>query len=129
MGRYHDDRDYDDDDYDVPRSIRRDALPHSGVGILSIILAILSFMAFVGVIIFAVILEANGPMVEDDPGTMMIGLLAIGCLGGWLVGLVLALVGTFQTERNRSCPFIGLILNGLFLMGAAALLVVGAMVA
>lgn len=125
MGRYdRDDRIDDDEDHDDLRSIRRAESPHSGVGILSIVLGIVTFFAFLALIVGAGVMEMNGRMGDDDPEALVLGVMLFACLGGWLIGLVLGIVGAFQSERNRVCAVVGLVVNGLLLVGVTGLFVV-----
>jgi hypothetical protein len=53
------------------------------------------------------------------------------CLGGpllQLVGLILGIVGIFQHDRSKIFGIIGTVLNGLVMVGFAALMIVAMLI-
>src|SRR5207237_120752 len=56
---------------------------------------------------------------------VMTGLFVCGGALASLVGLGLGMAGVFQEDRNRTFAVIGLILNGLIILGTAALFIIG----
>jgi len=135
MPRYDDyDRD-DDDDYDdirVGRRPYRDAppgvKPQSGLGIGAIFLAIIVFVGYFVVFGAAVVIAGgnnNPPRRDDDPVLVVLGLGIIGTFCLNLIGLVLAIVGCFQSDRNILCGILGTVFNAILFFGVITLVCAG----
>ena len=88
---------------------------HSGMGIASFVIGLISVLSIVGVLGLAVAMNvANGGVAPDDtaPQVVMLGLLMI--LAGMicLVGLGLGIAAAMQKNRRRALGVIGICLNG-----------------
>ena len=51
-------------------------------------------------------------MDEDTTAAIMIGLAIFACIGRQLIGLILGVVGLFQSNRRRTFAAIGVGMNG-----------------
>jgi hypothetical protein len=130
MPRYDD---YDDDDYDdlrLDRGRRRESSgpkPLSGLGLASIGIAVLMFVAVPALFILAAVVDdPNNPQPpEKDPAMVAVGLGILLSLGFTLIGLVLGIIGCCQPDRSLVCGLLGSILNGLILLGAIGLVCAG----
>ncbi len=102
-------------------------IKHSGLGIASLILAIVSGLSIFAVLILAGVLQASTPgiMDEESPVVMMIGFAVIGSAGLGLIGLGLGIAGLLQSNRQKVAPVLGLILNGLVVLGFCGIMAVG----
>jgi hypothetical protein len=120
--RRHED---DEDDYDF----RKRDEPHSGLGIASLVLAVVAGLGLL--LLFgigaAMAEDAGGELGEESPEVMVLGAMAIGACALALVGLVLGLVALAQKDRRKAFGVAGVIANGLVLLGASTLICVGAM--
>ena len=100
---------------------------HSGMGIASLVLAILvGILAFL-IIAVAGVLETTMPggLDEDAPLTALIGLAIICCPLANLVGLGLGIGGLMQRRRKKLTAILGAIGNGLVFSGVLAIIVLG----
>lgn len=105
-------------------------LKHSGVGIASVVIAVLAwsmtiisiFIAFPPLIEFTESIDPMSPAVNDqliiewlDANPSVLALFAAIIVAGGLsfVGLVLGLISLFSPRRKKVFPVIGSILNGL----------------
>jgi hypothetical protein len=135
-------RDYDDEDEDEDRPRRRryqdDAgdydfrtrvLPHSGLGIASLVIAVLAGVGLLALFTIAGIMaeEAGGDLDENSPKVMLLGVFAIGGLGLALLGAALGLAGVLQKGRKKLFGTLGLVINALVLLGSLGLMCVGAL--
>ncbi len=103
---------------------------HSGLGIASLVIAVISILLFclgLGVAVFA---SASDPatiesMPSDSPLYLTVGLMI--CFGGGLdlVGLGLGIGGLFQPDRNKTFAILGTVFNLLFLCAVGMLMVIG----
>ncbi len=120
----------DDIDIRIPGSRNQ---PHtgpykqSGIGITSLIISIV-----VGIVMFVTIVsvtimvaEQNQPMQENDPRAITLGFLIIGGIGISLVGFILGILGTMQPNTSPICAILGIIFNGLILLGVGGLMCFG----
>lgn len=111
---------------------------HSGVGIASFIIAVVSILGLSGSVIAATAMAAAmaGDSIAISPDTVqelpegMGGLLAVAGLMFFLivaalVGAVLGLVGLFQKERLKLFSILGLTFNSLLVLVVFIVLVVG----
>jgi len=111
-------RDYDDfDDYDLG------PLRHSGLGIASFMLAIGAGLTLGILIVVAAVLEASQPgaMGPDSPGAVAVGAVVCITLLLTMIGLILGIAGVCQKHRKTVFAVIGIVLNGLVLLGAGCL--------
>ena len=105
-----------DDDY----NLRRPA-PHSGMGVTSFIMALLTGTVTVATMIVAAIMGAQkGPLQGRDPAAVTIGLTIIGSGILSLVGAVLGVVGLFQPDRRTFFAILGIVFNLLVVVGICA---------
>jgi hypothetical protein len=131
MPHYDDHDQYDDDDYDIRirRDGRRDVFgpnPHSGIGITSVWLALAVFFGYLLTVgLICAIEEQNGPLQEDDPLGIVLGLgiIGSGCLN--LAGVVLGFAGCFQSNRNPIWAIVGATLNVILFIGIIGLVCAG----
>ena len=100
---------------------------HSGMGIASLVLAILVGILAFWVIALAGVLEATTPggIDEDAPLTALIGLAILGCPLANLVGLGLGIAGLIQRGSKKLTAILGTIGNGLVFSGVLGILVLG----
>jgi hypothetical protein len=118
-GYYQDDR-YDDYDgrWRMPGS-----LPHSGPGVASFIISILTV---IGAILAVIVIASVGRKVKpEEPLAILNGLLILGNMFLNLIGVVLGIVGTVQANRNKVFAIIGLCLNGVMLLGCGMIMCIG----
>ena len=87
---------------------------NSGLGIASFVLAIVSIVAAIAIFGYAGFLEISteGGVDEDTTAAIMIGLAIFACIGRQLIGLILGVVGLFQSNRRRTFAAIGVGMNG-----------------
>ena len=111
----------DDVRYGGPRH-----LPHSGLGIASFIIGLVVVVIILLMVLLIGVLASNRAN-RNTAETMgvMTGLFVCGGALASLVGLGLGMAGVFQEDRNRTFAVIGLILNGLIILGTAALFIIG----
>jgi hypothetical protein len=105
------------------------ALPdkHSGLGIASFILALLSGVGLIVSITIAVLVEQKSPGALDHEGdeAVALGVAVIVGAGMCLLGLILGIIGCCQKDRKRVFAVIGTVLNGLILFGLCGLMSIG----
>jgi hypothetical protein len=120
--------DYDDESEDDSRRRYRRSLPHSGPGIASFVVAILAGLLiaamFVGAIGLAI---AHGPNARDMPKQwlMVIGFAALGGMGIAFFGAILGFTGLVVPERKKIFAVLGLIFNGVIILGVLLLILLG----
>jgi hypothetical protein len=137
----HDDYDPLDDHFDEirnpPRRPRRaydyeydrGPKPHSGVGVASMCLAGVAFVAYLivaGLMVISEIHNANNnaPINDDDPIAILGGLGIVGAFTFNFIGLVLGAVGCFQSDRKPLYAILGAIFNGVVFVGVIAMIVI-----
>jgi hypothetical protein len=125
--RYSDREDwrrYDDPYDDRPRNRPQGS---SMPGIVSFIIGIASGLVICVLIVVAVILtlEAGGNLDENSPEAMIVGLGIIGALGLALVGLILGIIGLGGDRPLKVLAGLGVVFNGLILLGTLGLIVLG----
>ena len=94
---------------------------HSGLGIASFIIGAAVIVLSVLAIIIVAIIWPRGGSVPPPSVAITIGGTICTCLVAAVVGLVLGLISIFFPPRRRLYPFLGTLLNSLFLLGWAAL--------
>ncbi len=100
--------------------------PHSRFGVASFILAIavglleLASLALATALVFRKN-ASQGPLMITAGCGMFLGLAVA------LVGLVLGIIGTRQTNRRKVFAILGTCFNGIILLGVLALLILGSM--
>jgi hypothetical protein len=100
---------------------------HSGLGIASFVVSIIAaLIVFVLVVMAGVMtVRSGGQMDEESPEAVVIGCsIFAGCML-YFIGIGLAIGGLFQRNRYKVFPVLGLVLNILFLLGVAGLMVIG----
>src|SRR5262249_41312680 len=108
-----------DDEYEEPAYRPRRALGHSGLGIVSLAIALVVGAAEIVLLVIAGILESQipGGIDENSPEAIILGLLLIGGMVVSLVGGVLAAVALAQGMRSKVFPILGLALNAMIILG------------
>lgn len=113
-------------------------LKHSGLGIASFVLALASLLG----IVLSLVLSASfaSQFINADPAEieriieggdgevaaiMGVGLLIIASLGLSFVGLILGVIGAFMKSRKKVFSIIGIVLNGLIVIGSIFLFIIG----
>lgn len=105
-------------------------LPHSGLGIASLAVALLTGLLDLILIVVAAIMDSRpGGMDEDSPAAMAVGCSFVVLMFVNLVGLVLGIVGVALPGRNKLFPSLGIGFNGIVLLGMVALLCLGVLAA
>jgi hypothetical protein len=115
----------DEEDYDL----RKRDEPHSGLGIASLVLAAFAVVGLLILIGIAGVMaaDAGGELDEDSPELAVLGVLVLGACALTLLGLGLGIGALLQKDRRKTFGIAGVIANGLVLLGAAALMCLGAM--
>jgi hypothetical protein len=117
-----------DDEYDEPIDRpRRRGLKQSGLGMASFALAILVGMAEFILLIVAGVMEAETPggLDEDAPASVVLGILLLGGMVMSFVGIALAIGGFIQRERSKVFPILGLVFNGVIILGLIGIIIIG----
>ena len=131
MARYRDDDDFDVDDIRIGRQRQRvrdqGPLPHSGLGIASLLISIA-----VGIAVFAIFavvvvisIKQNGQINDKDPLIIVLSLGIVGGCGIAMVGLTLGIIGSLQSDRAALCGILGSVFNGMILLGVGCLMCIG----
>jgi hypothetical protein len=115
-------RDYDDYDFGP--------LKHSGLGVASFIIAIGAGVMIAIVVFLAAVIESRQPgaldaLDHDSPGAMALGGAACFAFLLAIIGVGLGIAGVCQRERKTVFAIIGLVLNGLILLGGGCLVLIG----
>jgi hypothetical protein len=112
---------------------------HSGVGVASFILSLVSVIGTIGAFIAASMMAsalagdptaaASGDMSHLDEGTLgrfivVAGLMFLFVVTA-LIGAVLGLVGLFQKRRRKLFPILGLAFNSLLVLSIFLVLLIG----
>ena len=100
---------------------------HSGLGVASFVLALVSIVAMIAVFSYAGYIEgtAEGGVGADESTAMLIGFATFACIALLLVGLVLGLAGLFQSGRRRVFAAVGIGLNAAFMILIGLIMWVG----
>ena len=103
------------------------ARTYSGIGLASLLLALLAGLGIFGAIGYAVYFQVKtGRAVSTESGQMIaIGLSVIGCMLVGVVGLVLGIVGLFQADRKKLLAVLGTVFNFLVFLMFGVLYAVG----
>jgi hypothetical protein len=121
-------------------------LKQSKLGIASFIIALVALLLIIITFVLATSNSAqfiefveevnarNGVVTPEDIETLggdILGVLVLimicmfGSIGVALVGAILAFIGIFAKNRRKAFAIIGLVLNGLLIVGAIALFIIG----
>ncbi|MBB3108317.1 hypothetical protein FHS18_000345 [Paenibacillus phyllosphaerae] len=112
---------------------------HAGLGIASFIIGITSILAFITSMVVAAssimnqITEDGNPaldaaaLVDSADGALLVlsGLLMIGCLALAFIGLVLGIIGVCLKNRRKVFGILGVVFNGLLVMGTISIIGLG----
>ncbi len=106
-------------------------LKQSGLGIASLVIAILAGVAIFALIVYAGMMAASsgGEIDEESPLAIALGLGLFAVIGLHLLGIGLGVAGLFQSNRARTVAVLGLTLNFLIIAGFVCLMVIGLTVA
>lgn len=103
-------------------------LKHSGLGIASFIIAILSgIFDFLLVAVAGLLSAGDVLMDETSPAAMIVGLFLIASVGVTFIGLGLGIVGVALPNRNKLFAWLGLVFNALVLIGLVGIMCLGAL--
>ncbi len=131
---------FDEDDDDLPRRRRRRfedgedeydfgkrEPPHSGLGIASLVLAVLAVVLLMVLFVIASVTAGNDMdgLDENSPEAMALGVAALGACALALLGLGLGIGGLIQPGRNKAPTIAGVVANALLLIGTAGLICAG----
>jgi hypothetical protein len=99
----------------------------SGLGIVSVVLALVAGLLMLLGLVGAAGMAASDPdlLDEDSPAVVGLGLLMLGGFGLDLLALALGVIGLFQSDRSKTMPIVGVCLSGLPTLGVGALMVLG----
>jgi hypothetical protein len=113
--------------YGVPHGYGEPAKPHSGMGIASFIISILSGLAMLAMFIVAgfMSVQAGGRMDEKSPEAMAVGCSIMVGIVICVVGLILGLAGLAQKDRKKAFSVLGVIFNGGIVLLVVGLILLG----
>jgi hypothetical protein len=100
---------------------------HSGLGIASFALSLVMGLSLFAMIGFATYMAAQNPeqFDEESPAAIVLGLGIMGALGLAVIGLGLGIAGVAQSDRNKLFAILGLVFNGLVVLGVCGILGLG----
>ena len=100
---------------------------HSGLGIASFILSILSGVFIFVLIVIAGVIETSTPggIDEESTAAVIIGLLIIALIIAALVALGLGIAGLFMQDRKKIFSILGTIFSAVTLLGTFLILMLG----
>ncbi|MDA1231268.1 MAG: hypothetical protein O2856_10885 [Planctomycetota bacterium] len=106
-------------------------LKHSGVGIASFVICLLSSLSLLVLIGIAGYMGSQSPggMDEEDPATIVLGLAVIGSGMGQFLSLLLGVVALFQPNRKKVFAILGTVFSLLAVLLFGGLMVLGALMA
>lgn len=102
-------------------------LKHSGVGIASFVLSLLSGVSLFALFGVAAYMASQSPggMSEDDPTAMLLGFALIGAGMAQFLAVILGVVGLFQANRKKIFAILGTIFSLLAILSFGGLMVLG----
>lgn len=102
-------------------------LKHSGLGIASFIISLISAALIFILMAIAGVLEVSTPggMSEESAGAVLIGLFLILFLIVCLVALGLGIGGLVQKERKKLFAILGTLFSGVTFVGTLFVLLIG----
>ena len=108
---------------------RQPRLKHSGLGIASFIVSLAMGVYFILVVFVAAVIATvtPGDMPDTSPAAVIIGLFAVLGLIGCVAGIGLGIAGMCQKNRKKVFSILGLIINGLIVLGVLAAAIVGSL--
>ena len=100
---------------------------HSGLGVASFILCLAIGLLELGTFVTAGIMGSNNPggVDEESAAAALIGLTVLAGIFGAVVGVGLGIGGLMQRNRKKIFGILGLIMNGMIVLGVGFLIVVG----
>jgi len=100
---------------------------HSGLGIASFIISIVSGTCIFLIIVIGAVMEASipGGIDEESAGAVMLGLFLFAFLSGDLLALGLGIGGLLQKDRNKIFAILGTVLSVVSLVGTIFLMILG----
>lgn len=100
---------------------------HSGLGIASFVLSIISLVLIFGLLIVAGVLEATTPggMDETSMAAIVVGLLLFAFIGTALVATGLGVAGLFQKQRKKIFAILGTVFSLVTVVSTIALITFG----
>lgn len=100
---------------------------HSGLGIASFIISMITGLLTFLAIVFAGVMEATTPggMDPESAGAIILGFFLIACLCGLLVAIGLGIGGLVQRDRKKLFAVLGVTFSAVILIGTLALMVIG----
>lgn len=100
---------------------------HSGLGIASFIISIVSGMLIFIVIVIAGVMEVSTPggIDENSAGAVMVGLFLILFVGTALVALGLGIAGLLQKQRKKIFSILGTVFSSVTLVGTTFIMALG----
>lgn len=102
-------------------------MKHSGLGIASFVLSIVSMMLIFGLLIVAGVLEATTPggMNEESVEAIVVGILLFAFIGTALVATGLGIAGLCQKQRKKIFAILGTIFSLVTVISTVALISFG----
>lgn len=100
---------------------------HSGLGIASFIVSIVSGILTFLLVVVAGVIEASTPggIDEESAGAIVLGLLLFAFLGMLLVGLGLGIAGLFQKERKKIFAILGTVFSSVIFLCTILIMLLG----
>ena len=111
-----------------PRDPR--AIPHSGPGVASFVIALgFGLMAFIAIAValYDGATRPRGVPVPRSPAAAAIGLLVCAGVLGAVVGLVAGIIGLCSRDRKKLFAILGVVLNGLIIVAVIGIIALGAL--
>jgi hypothetical protein len=110
------------------RDVGDQHLKHSGLGIASFIIALLSgIFDFLVVVVAGLLAAGDVPMDETSPAAIIVGLVIMAAAGVTFIGLGLGIVGVALPNRNKLFAWLGLVFNAMVLLALVGLMCLGAL--
>ncbi len=102
---------------------------HSGLGIASFVLSLLSGFSIFALVVVSALLEAANPgaMNEESPIAVAVGLMLFFLLGLCLLAIGLGIGGMFQGSRKKIFCILGTAFSALTFFATVLLVLVGIM--
>ena len=103
---------------------------HSGVGVASFVLSILSGIGLFAVIVAAAVLQSSRPGVLNDEKSaeaIVVGAVVLGDALLALIGAGLGIACVMQREHKRIFGTLGLVFSAMVLLSVAGLFILGSM--
>lgn len=111
-----------------PQQISKPELKHSGVGITSFVLSLLSGAGMFVLCAVAVYVSMESPvgLADDDPMVILLGLAVIAAGITQVFAFILGAVALFQPNRKRIFAILGTIFSLFAIVAIIGLIVLGA---